>query len=190
MSPMTSHAAISYKHWELKKKMRYHWFILWREGRNDVKGTCLFVMPYETSLCYANFWYKLLFCREIFFDEGGNILNEKPIDPTELSRREKNSASHNKFEDFIQMVKQSDQDLDLLFSILCDIQDPIEKIVPHASICKQDKFEAFIGTKIPKEVIIYIFPMISSWRGDVRGSRKTRRWRPQARNTHVVNATK
>jgi hypothetical protein len=73
-----------------------------------------------------------------------------------LSRREKNSASHNKFEDFIQMVKQSDQDLDLLFSILCDIQDPIEKIVPHASICKQDKFEAFIGTKIPKEVNIHL----------------------------------
>jgi hypothetical protein len=74
----------------------------------------------------------------------------------ELSRRKKISDSRNKFEDLIQMVKQSDQGLDLLFSTLCNIQDPIQKIVPHGTICKQDEFEAFIGMKIPNEVNIHL----------------------------------
>jgi hypothetical protein len=54
------------------------------------------------------------------------------------------------------MVKQSDQGLDFLFSNLCNLRDPLEKIVPHASISKQDEFEAFIGTKIPSEVNIHL----------------------------------
>jgi hypothetical protein len=43
-----------------------------------------------------------------------------------------------------------------LFSTLCNVQDPIEKIVPHAIICKQDEFKAFIGTKIINEVNIHL----------------------------------
>ena len=98
----------------------------------------------------------LLFYREIFFDEEGNILDEKPIDPMELSMKKKNSDSRNKFEDLVQMAKQSDQGLDFLFSSLCNLHDPLKKIVPHASISKQDEFEAFIGTKIPNEVNIHL----------------------------------
>jgi hypothetical protein len=60
------------------------------------------------------------------------------------------------------MVKPSDQGLDLWFSTLCNIQDPIEKIVPHASICKQDEFEAFIDTKISNEVNIHLANDIKS----------------------------
>lgn len=39
LSPMVSHAAISYKCLELRSKMRYHWLILWRDGRKCVKDT-------------------------------------------------------------------------------------------------------------------------------------------------------
>jgi hypothetical protein len=60
------------------------------------------------------------------------------------------------------MVKQSDQCFDLLFSTLCNIQDPIEKIVPHASICKQDEFKTFIGTKISNKVNIHLSNDIKS----------------------------
>jgi hypothetical protein len=54
------------------------------------------------------------------------------------------------------MAKQSDLSLDFLFSNLCNLRDPLEKIVPHASIFKQDEFEAFIGTKILSEVNIHL----------------------------------
>jgi hypothetical protein len=74
----------------------------------------------------------------------------------ELSMRKKISDSHNKFEDLIQMTKQSDQGLDFLFSSLCNLHDHLIKIVPHASILKQDEFEAFIGINIPSEVDIHL----------------------------------
>jgi hypothetical protein len=32
---------------------------------------------------------KLIFCRELFFDEEGNILDEKLKDPIEVGRRKK-----------------------------------------------------------------------------------------------------
>jgi hypothetical protein len=95
-------------------------------------------------------------CRKIFFDEEGNILDEKPIDPMELSMKKKISDSRNKFEDLLQMAKQSEQGLDYLFSSMCNLHDPLQKIVPHASTSKQDEFEAFIGTKIPNEINIHL----------------------------------
>jgi hypothetical protein len=95
-------------------------------------------------------------CREIFFDEEGNILDEKPIDPMELSMKKNISDSRNKFEDLLQMAKQSEQGLDYLFSSMCNLHDPLQKIVPYASTSKQDEFEAFIGTKIPNEVNIHL----------------------------------
>jgi hypothetical protein len=60
------------------------------------------------------------------------------------------------------MVKQSDQGLDFLFSSLCNLHYPLEKIVPHASISKQDEFEDFIGTKISNEVNIHLSNDIES----------------------------
>jgi hypothetical protein len=81
---------------------------------------------------------------------------KKPIDPMELARRKFFSDALNKFEDLIQMVKQYDQGLNLLFSTLCNIHDPIKKIVTHASISKQDEFEAFIGINILNKVNIHL----------------------------------
>jgi hypothetical protein len=47
------------------------------------------------------------FYRELFFDDEGNLLDEKPKDPMEVAMRKKISKSRNKFEDLIQMAKTS-----------------------------------------------------------------------------------
>jgi hypothetical protein len=80
----------------------------------------------------------------------------------ELSIWKKISDSHKEFEDLIQMTKQSDQGLDFLFSSLCNLHDHLIKIVPHASILKQDEFEAFIGINIPSKVDIHLLNDIKS----------------------------
>ena len=69
--------------------------------------------------------------------------------------RKKISDVRNKFENLIQMAKQSEPGIEFLFSSLSNIQDPLQKIVPTTSITKQDEYEAFIGTKIPNEVEIH-----------------------------------
>ena len=69
--------------------------------------------------------------------------------------RKKISATRNKFEDLIQMAKHSEQGMGFLWSSLLNLEAPLQKIVPAASITKQDKYESFIGTKIPNEVEIH-----------------------------------
>jgi hypothetical protein len=46
--------------------------------------------------------------------------------------------------------------LDFLFSSLCNLHDPLEKIAPHEIISKQDEFKAFIVIKISNEVNIHL----------------------------------
>ena len=65
------------------------------------------------------------------------------------------SATHNKFEDLIQMAKHSGQGMSFLWSSLLNLEAPLQKIVPAASITKQDEYESFIGTKISNEVDIH-----------------------------------
>jgi hypothetical protein len=97
----------------------------------------------------------LQFCRELFFDEEGNLLDEKPKDPREVARRKKISDSRNKFEDLLQMAKNSDQGLEFLFSSLCNLVEPLQNITPPVTVDKKDEYEAFLGSKIPNQVDIH-----------------------------------
>ena len=69
------------------------------------------------------------------------------------------------FEDHYPNAKQSESDIELLFSSSPNLEDHFHKIVPTAIITKQEEHEAFIGTKIPNEVK-NIRQMISSRKGD------------------------
>ena len=110
---------------------------------------------------------KTLISREQFFDKEGNLLDKKPEHPMEVVMRKKISDVCNKFENLIQMAKQSEPGIEFLFSSLSNIQDPLQKIVPTTTITKQDEYEAFIGTKIQMKMK-YIRQMISSRRGGAK----------------------
>ena len=95
------------------------------------------------------------FYRELFFDEEGNLLDEKSKDPLEVAMRKKMSESCNKFEDLIQMAKNSEQGMDFLYSSLSNLVDPLQKITLALIVDKQDEYESFLGNKIPTEVNIH-----------------------------------
>jgi hypothetical protein len=63
----------------------------------------------------------------VFFDEEGNLLDEKTKDPTEVAMRKKVSESRNKFEDLIQMDKNSEPGMEILYSSLCNLEEPLKK---------------------------------------------------------------
>jgi hypothetical protein len=103
----------------------------------------------------------------------------------------KKSDSHNKFEYLLQMAKQSDQSLDLLFSSLCNLHDPLEKIFPRANISKQDEFESFIGTKISDEVNIHLLNDIKS-KGRYKRIKKSKEMKTASKkkNKHTCSKCK
>jgi len=85
----------------------------------------------------------------VFFDDEGNLLDEKAKDPMEVATQKKISDSRNKFEDLIQMAKNSEQGMEFLYSSLSNLVEPLQKIIPAATVNKQDEFESFLGSKIP-----------------------------------------
>ena len=115
----------------------------------------------RSFFCYACFVaiffnFVCLFCyRELLFDDEGNPLDEKPKDPMEVAMRKKISDSRNKFEDLIQMAKNSEQGMDFLYSSLSNLVEPLQKITPATTDNKQDEYESFFGSKIPNEVNIH-----------------------------------
>jgi hypothetical protein len=46
--------------------------------------------------------------------------------------------------------------MDFIFSNLSSLEEPLQKIVPAASISTRDEYESFIGTRIPDEVEIHL----------------------------------
>ena len=72
----------------------------------------------------------------------------------EVALRKKISDSRNKFEDLIQMAKNSEEGMDFLYSSLSNLVEPLQKITPALRVEKQDEYESFLGSKIPKEVDI------------------------------------
>jgi hypothetical protein len=107
-------------------------------------------------ICFYNSpdLFLFLFYRELFFDEEGNLLDEKPKDPIEVAMRQKISDSHNKFEDLIQVAKNYKPGMDFLYSSLSNLVEPLQKITPATIVNKQDEYESFLG-KIPNEVDIH-----------------------------------
>ena len=91
----------------------------------------------------------------MFFDDEGNLLDEKAEDPKEVAMRNFFSDSRNKFEDLIQMAKNFEQGMEFLYSSLSNFVEPLQKIIPAATVTKQDEFESFLGSKIPHEVEIH-----------------------------------
>ena len=91
----------------------------------------------------------------MFFDDEGNLLDEKAEDPKEVAMRNFFSDSRNKFEDLIQMAKNFEQGMEFLYSSLSNLVEPLQKIIPAATVTKQDEFESFLGSKIPHEVEIH-----------------------------------
>jgi hypothetical protein len=91
----------------------------------------------------------------VFFNDEGNLLDEKDKDPMEVARSKKISDARNQVEVLIQMAKNSEPAIDFLCSSLSKLLEPLQKIVPNATISKQDEFERFIGGKIPDEVQIH-----------------------------------
>ena len=95
------------------------------------------------------FNFVCLFCyRELLFDDEGNPLDEKPKDPMEVAMRKKISDSRNKFEDLIQLAKNSEQGMNFLYSSLPNLVEPLQKITPAMTVDKQDEYESFLGNKI------------------------------------------
>ena len=65
------------------------------------------------------------------------------------------SESRNKFEDLIQLAKNSDHGMYFLYSSLSNLVEPLQKIMPATRVDKQDEYESFLGNKIPTEVDIH-----------------------------------
>ena len=72
----------------------------------------------------------------------------------EVALRKKILDSRNKFEDLIQMANNSEEGMDFLYSSLSNLVEPLQKITPALRVEKQDEYESFLGSKIPKEVDI------------------------------------
>jgi hypothetical protein len=135
----------------------------------------VFYMP----LCNCDMFYSSdilipFFCRAVFFDDDGNILEDVPADPVEVAMRKKKSDARNMFEDLIHMAKQSNEGMDFLTSSLSNLQVAIKDMVPSVSSTKQDEIESFIGAKIPNEVVIHPPNDLRS-KGDAKELRKARR---------------
>jgi hypothetical protein len=69
--------------------------------------------------------------------------------------QKKISESRNKFEDLMQMAKNSEQGMDFLYSSLSNLVQPLQQITPALRVDKQEEYETFLGTKIPNEVDIH-----------------------------------
>jgi hypothetical protein len=123
----------------------------------------------------------------VFFDDEGNLLDEKAKDPKELSMRKKISDSHNKFEDLVQLAKNYEIAIDFLCSSLSNLMEPLQNIVPAATVSKQDEFEIFLGGKIPQEVQ-YIHQLILCPKDDAKELQRARRQRYQDHGS-VENAS-
>jgi hypothetical protein len=87
------------------------------------------------------------------------------------------SDARNRFEELIQMSKNSEPGIELLYSSICNIEEPLKKIIPTVTVNKQDEFESFLGRKIPNEVEIHPPTNIES-KGRCKRIRKSKEKKP------------
>jgi hypothetical protein len=94
--------------------------------------------------------------REKQFDEEGTLLEEKPLDASEVRRRKKIAAIRNKVEDLIQRAKNSNEGIDFLETSVMNIEAALGQIVSNTiQSTQQEEYEGFIGCKIPAQVKIH-----------------------------------
>ncbi|KAG2657873.1 hypothetical protein PVAP13_1KG158805 [Panicum virgatum] len=125
---------------------------------------------------------------ELFYDDEGNLLDEKPKDPREVAMRKKISESRNKFEDIIQMAKTSEQGIDFLYSSLSNLVEPLQKIMPATRVDKQEEYESFLGNRIPTEVDIHPPNDIRS-KGRSKRIRRSKDKEPKKKEVSKMQAT-
>ena len=87
--------------------------------------------------------------------------------------RKKISGSRNKFEDLIQMAKNSEQWMNFLYSSLSKLVEPLQNLTPAMRVDKQEEYETLLGNKIPNEVDIYPPTVITS-KGGCKRIRKSK----------------
>ena len=87
--------------------------------------------------------------------------------------REKIPDSRNKFEDLIQLAKNSKQRMNFLYSSLSNLE-PLQKITPATRVEKLDEYESFLGSKF-KIRSRYIHQMILSRKRDAKELGRARR---------------
>jgi hypothetical protein len=89
------------------------------------------------------------------YDEYGNILHDKILEPNDLVMRKKIASVRNKFEDLIKKANNAEEGMDFLLSGLCNIEASLHQILPTTTHSRQDEYEAFIGCHIPNEVTVH-----------------------------------
>lgn len=94
----------------------------------------------------------IILCRDSVYDSEGNLLAEKSIDPVEAAKIRKNSDEQNKFEELVQIAKNSEEGVDFLTTSSLNMEEHLSKLVPAVSITRQEEHEAFLGCSIPSEV--------------------------------------
>jgi hypothetical protein len=113
-------------------------------------------------------------CREIFFDEEGNILDEKPINPMELSMKKKFQIPVTSLKIFSKWPSNPSKAWTICF-LVCAIY-----MIPSKRLSLMQVLPSKMNSKLSlvqrfQMKSIYTFPTMSSPRGDARGSRKARR---------------
>ena len=91
----------------------------------------------------------------------------------EVVMREKIPDSRNKFEDLIQLAKNTKQRMNFLYSSLSNLE-PLQKITPAMRVEKLDEYESFLGSKFQIRSI-YIHQMILSRKRDAKELGRARR---------------
>ena len=103
---MASRVVISYKCFESRKQNEIAEVYIMKRWKTRCKRCVLYIFSMAVLLSsIGQHSFPLLFYRELFFDEEGNLLDEMPKDPMEVEIRKKISESCNMFEDLIQMAK-------------------------------------------------------------------------------------
>ena len=102
--------------------------------------------------------------------------------------RKKISESRNKFEDLIQMAKNSEQGMNFLYSSLSNLVEPLQQIMPATRVDKQDEYESFLGNRIPTEVDIHPPNDIKS-KGRSKRTRSNKDKEPKKKEVSKMQAT-
>jgi hypothetical protein len=92
--------------------------------------------------------------------------------------RRKISDSRNKFEDLIQMAKNSEQGMEFLYSSLANLAEPLQNIIPSATVINKMSLKHSLVAKSHKKWR-YIHQMISTLEGDAKELKRARRRRHQ-----------
>jgi hypothetical protein len=128
----------------------------------------------------------------IFFDGEGNVLDEKPIDPMELSMRKKFQIFVTSWKILSKWSSSPTKVWTFCFLVCATYMILSKRLSLMQAFSNKMNLKLSLVQRFQMK-LIYIFSMISSPRGDARGSRKARRRRLQARkriNACVENVSK